>query len=75
MTRRATVAFSTRKSQSLTQCRKDIRNLKQLVNRMMKLQMDHVQDAMLIRDLKRGFRIVRMPVPSKVQSMRPPTAP
>ena len=73
MTRRATLACSTRKSQSLTQCRKDIRNLKQLVNRMMRLQMDHVQDAMLIRDLKRGFHTLRMPVPSKVQSMRPPT--
>lgn len=73
MTRNAALAISDRKSQSLIQCRKEIDTLKNLVNRMMKLKMDHIQDPLLIRDLKRGFRAAKMPVPSKVQSMRPPT--
>lgn len=73
MTRNESIAYSNKKSQSLIQCRKEIDTLKNLVNRMMKLKMDHIQDPLLIRDLKRGFRAARMPVPSKIQSMRPPT--
>jgi hypothetical protein len=76
MTRKAAIAFSARKSESLKQCHKEITTLQALVHRVLRLEMPHVQDARLIRDIKRGLKAAGMPVPSKVQTMRSrPSAP
>jgi hypothetical protein len=79
MTRKAALSISARKSESLKQCHKEIRNLTALVHRILRLDMPHMQDPLLLRDIKRGLRTAGIPVPSKVQSMRSrpsaPTAP
>ena len=72
MTRKAAIAFSSRKSESLKQCHNEIKTLQALVHRVLRLEMPHVQDGRLIRDIKRGLKAAGMPVPSKVQSMRAP---
>jgi len=70
MTRDRAIALSARQTKHSKQCHNQIRTLTSLVHRILRLEMPHIQDPQLLRDIKRGMKAAGIPVPPKVQVMR-----
>lgn len=70
MTRKAAVNLSVRQAARIRRYRNEVKTLRSLVSRVFQLDMPHLQDGQILRDIKRGMKAIEMDPPSKLQTMR-----